>query len=278
MKLSCTLPLAAAIFMCSSAPVQADAFKPSKADQVKLGKRAAAELRAKSRVLPSTDARVQLLRQVGSRLLSTIRPNGDPWEFSFDVIDDKTVNAFALPGGPVFFYTGLISKLKTEDELAGILGHEMTHVFKEHWAYAYADSQKRNLFLNLALIFTHAGSTVGNIASIGNQVLFDLPFSRKHETQADEGGLATMVSAGYNPQGMVDVFTMLRDLQKGGAAPAFLSDHPDDKSRIAHMQQVIASMNRTFPPMRPLQLNGGYQNYNGGYRNNNGGYYYSNGG
>src|SRR5437764_5414128 len=151
MRARWTLPLCAVLFAGAYVPAQADMFKPSKAQQVQLGKRAADELRRKERVLPSSDPRVQTLRRVGSRLLSTVRTS-DPWEFRFDVIDSKQVNAFALPGGPTFFYTGLLDKMKTEDELAGVLGLEMTHVLEEHWAYAYADSHKRNLLLNFALI------------------------------------------------------------------------------------------------------------------------------
>jgi predicted Zn-dependent protease len=225
--------------------------KPSPKQQVQLGQRAASELRRKQHVLPSADWRVQELRAVGSRLLSTVNLSGKPWQFTFDVVDSKEINAFALPGGPVFFYTGLFDKLTSEDELAGVLGHEMTHVLRQHWAQAYADSQKRDLFLGLALIFTHANSTLTNLASIGNTVVFDLPFSRKDETQADEGGLNTMVRAGYNPQGMVDVFTMLGQ-QSRSSVPAFLRDHPTDASRIRHMHDVISGMHRSFPPMIPL--------------------------
>jgi len=252
MNLKWGFPIALLAFAGLSIPSHADAFKPSKVQQVQLGKRAAAELRRTQKILPSNDPRVQMLRTIGSRLLSSVKTNGDPWEFSFDVVESKDVNAFALPGGSVFFYTGLFDNLKTEDELAGVLGHEMTHVLKEHWAYAYADSQKRNLFLSLALVFAHANNNISNLASIGNEVVFDLPFSRKHETQADEGGLKMMVDAGYNPQGMVDVFTLLRTLSKGGSPPAFLSDHPDDKGRIQHMQDLIAQMPQNFPEMRTL--------------------------
>jgi len=220
--------------------------------QLQLGQQAAAQLRSKEKVLPATDPRVQELRAVGNRLLSTVNLKGTPWQFTFDVIDSKDVNAFALPGGPVFFYTGLYSKLRTEDELAGVLGHEMTHVLKQHWAQQYADSQKRNLLFGLALIFTHANSTISSAASLGNEVAFELPFSRKDETQADEGGLNMMVNAGYNPQGMVDVFTLLAQLSKSGSMPAFLSDHPADSSRIKHMQDIIAGMHQTFPAMKPL--------------------------
>lgn len=248
------LALAFALAGASATTVQADAFKPSKADQVKLGKRAAEDLRKqdKTKILPSTDERVKVLRKVASRLLSVIDDGKDPWEYSFDVIDSKEVNAFALPGGPTFFFTGLLDKLSTEDQLAGVLAHELTHVRREHWAYAYADNQKRALGINLLLIFTKASSTVGNIASIGNDLLFNLPFSRKHEKEADEQGLDMMVKAGYNPTGMKQVFEMLSKVSGGSKPPEWLSDHPDDKNRIKNMQERIDNMHKTFPPQKPL--------------------------
>jgi len=230
----------------------ADGFKPGKMEQLTLGKRVAIDLRSHLKVLPSTDPRVQELRDVGSRLLSNLDLKGDPWEFSFDVIDDpKEVNAFSIPGGPVFFFTGLLNHIKTEDELAGILGHEMTHVIRQHWAYAYADSQKRNILLDLGLLLLHAGQTAGDLGSLGNE-LYDLKFSRKDETQADEGGLEMMVRAGYNPQGMVDVFSMLQDLSKGEEPPEWMNDHPDDGKRVKHMQALIGAMKLSFPAQRGL--------------------------
>jgi predicted Zn-dependent protease len=229
-----------------------DAFKPSKEEQLSLGKRVAVQIRTHLKVLPSTDPRVQELREVGSRLLSTVDLKGDPWEFSFDVVDDpKEVNAFSIPGGPVFFFTGLWNKLKTEDELAGVLGHELTHVIRQHWAYAYADSQKRSLIFNLGLLVLHAGQTIGDLTDLGN-TLYDLKFSRKDESQADDGGFDMMVKAGYNPQGMADVFTMLKSQEKGEQSPEWMNDHPDDGKRVQHMLDRMAALKQGFPAQRPL--------------------------
>src|SRR5579862_365524 len=143
------------VSLCLPAASMAQIGKPSVDQQITLGERAAADLRKTSKILPDTDPRVIELRKVGSRLLSTFQDKED-WHFTFDVIDDKQVNAFALPGGPTFFFTGLLKRLKTEDELAGVMGHEMTHVRRQHWAHQYAASQNRNLLLNLGLILLHA--------------------------------------------------------------------------------------------------------------------------
>lgn len=251
MRRSIALPFAAALALGATSTVHADAFKPSQAQQIELGQRAADELRHKEKVLPATDPRVRLVRRVGRRLLSTIKTK-EPWEYSFDVIQSNEVNAFSLPGGPTFIYTGLLDKLKTEDELAGVMGHELTHVRKEHWAYAYRDSQKRNLLLNLGLIVLHASDTAANLAGITNDLVFELPFSRRHESEADMGGFDMMVNAGYNPKGMVDVFAMLRDQAKSGKVPEFFSDHPDDTNRIKKIQDRIDQSGRRYPAERPI--------------------------
>ncbi len=234
------------------APASADPFKPGKGDQVKLGQRAAEDIRKKEKVLPATDERVKTLRRVASRLLAVIDDGKDPWQYSFDVIDNKQVNAFALPGGPTFFFTGLLDRLSTEDQLAGVLAHELTHVRREHWAYAYRDSQQRALGLNLLLIFTRANNNVAGIASIANDLIFELPFSRKHETESDEQGMDMMIKAGYNPEGIKEVFEILAKASGGGKPPEFLSTHPNDKNRVKHLDDRIKKLNKTFPPQKPL--------------------------
>lgn len=255
MKSQAVLSAAMLCVVLAPAAAAADSFTPSQKDQLKLGKQAAGELRKKEKILPSTSPKVKLVRRIGQRLLSSFTEKA-PWEFSFDVIDSKEINAFALPGGPMFVYTGLLDKLKTEDELAGILGHELTHVRREHWARHVAEAQKRNLLLGGLLIAAHANHAIENVVSVGNS-LYDLKYSRGDETQADDGGYAMMTGAGFNPQGMVDVFELLNKTAKGDKAPEFLSDHPSDKNRIKRMKDRIIKEQadgKEYPAQRPLKL------------------------
>jgi predicted Zn-dependent protease len=224
--------------------------KPNAQTQIKLGEQAAADLRRKSKMLPDSDDRVKVLRRVASRILATF-PRNEPWHYTFDVIDSKEVNAFALPGGPTFFYTGLLNKMSTEDEIAGVVGHELTHVRREHWAHAYADSQKRGLLLTGAAILLHVNRTIMDFASVANS-LYDLKYSRGDETQADDGGFEAMTAAGFNPMGLADTFRLLDEVVGSGKTPEFISDHPGDASRIKRVEGKIASMNRTFPAQVPL--------------------------
>ncbi len=230
----------------------ADPFKPGVKDQIALGQRAAKEIRKKEKVLPDNDWRSRLVRRIGTRILGAIGTGkNEPWEYSFDVIDSKELNAFALPGGPTFFYTGLIDKLSTEDQIAAVIGHELVHVRKEHWARAYADQQKRGLGLTALLMIFNAGRTVADVTGIANELLLSLPFSRRNETDADNGGIELLDRAGYNPSAMADVFRMF-GAQKGNKPPEFLNTHPSDKRRVQNIEKKVASLGKGFPSQVPL--------------------------
>lgn len=262
----------AAVLLFAGTTVSADMFKPSKKDQLDLGKRAATSLRKSEKVLPDSDPRVQLIRRIGNKLLATIKDDKNKWDYSFDVIQGKVVtkkekdgtekkieevNAFALPGGPVFFYTGLLKEMKTEDQIAAVLAHELTHVRKEHWAYAYADNMKRKSLLTLVGVLGRVNNDLFNAVDVADDLLMTLPYSRKHENEADALGCDMMASAGYNPQGMVDTFEILRKASEGSKPPEFLSTHPDDAGRIKRIQQRVAKMGpRTFPAQKPVNAGG----------------------
>ncbi|MCE9557413.1 MAG: M48 family metalloprotease [Armatimonadetes bacterium] len=228
---------------------QAQSLKPDFKTQLKLGKEAAAELRKKEKVLPASDQRVKHLTMLGSKIIATIPASelkARPYEFTFEVIESKEINAFALPGGPVFFYTGLLEKLKTTDELLGILGHELTHVRGEHWAKMVEDQQGKGLLVGvLSEIFKvgRTGRTVANIAL----TLDGLKYSRNYEYAADKGGFDIESRLGYNPQGMANVFQMFLDLKGKGGDPEILKTHPDDKKRIQRIQDMIKKSGKTFP-------------------------------
>lgn len=251
MKYLTALAAAAAMALTSS-HASADAFKPSRAKQVELGLAAAAEIRKKSRVLPSYDDRVRMVRRIGEDLLDTVDLHNLPWKFSFDVIESKDVNAFALPGGPTFIYTGLLDKLETEDELAGVMGHEMTHVLKEHWAQQYASTQKRQLGIGILLGVLHANSAFQNLGSLVD-LMEQTKYSRKEEAQADDGGFEKVTKAGYNPEGMADVFRMFMKQKNAGASIPFLADHPSDSSRVANIERRIQASHVNYPAQRPLR-------------------------
>ena len=224
-------------------------------DQKKIGDQAAAQV---LKQYPEVfDARAKHFNAIGQRLVRALPPSDRAaWDFKFHVLDSKTVNAFALPGGNMFMFTGLYQILPTDDALAGVTGHEMTHVRLQHWAKANAQQQERQAGLGLLLGLFHAGQAAQTIAGMADSAI-GLRYSRGEEDQADQGGLQNMVAAGYNPQGMIQLFQALEKVSGGGGGGVggdFLSDHPLTSDRIKHTQERIAALqsSHTFPPLTPL--------------------------
>lgn len=256
-----------------STPLSADPFRPSIKQQIDLGKDAAKQIRKEEKVLPDSDPRVKELRRLGALIVAQIpakERKDKPFEYTFDVIDSKEINAFALPGGPIFFYTGLLDQMKTEDEVIGILGHELTHIRNQHWASAYADTMKRKVGILVVLTILQANSDILNATDMLDSVLVGLPYSRKHETEADNVGYDVATAAGYNPQGIIDVFKILLAESKGSKPPEILSSHPDTEKRIENLEKKIKADKRKFPAMRPRKArlamtNGTNVNWNAGW-------------
>ena len=136
-----------------------------------------------------------------------------------------------------------------QDEIAGIMGHELTHVRQQHWARLYSNIQKRQLFMTAALIFLRVNYTGAQLADLASGLL-DLRYSRDDEATADQGGFDNSTTAGYNPQGLADAFTMLDKL--GGRGPEILSDHPSNTKRIHHIEDDIKRSGKVYPPQRLL--------------------------
>jgi predicted Zn-dependent protease len=216
----------------------ADIFTPSVADQKKLGDQAAQQVLQKYREV--RDSRGRHFESLGSRLVDALpAKDRNTWDYRFHVIESKDVNAFAVPGGNMFMFTGLMDRITSDDELAAVTGHEMTHVRKQHWAKATANATKRQLGIQVLLGVTHAGQGWQTIAGLGDTLL-SLKYSRSEEDEADAGGLQKMVDAHYDPHGMLDLFHLLQTSSNGrGEPPAFLSDHPLTKDRIKKAQERI---------------------------------------
>lgn len=230
-------------------------LRPSTQEQIKLGQDAAKVIRKEEKILPDSDPRVKFMRSLADRLIATI-PEAErkqkPWQYSFDIVDSDEVNAFALPGGPIFFYRGLVDRFDTQDQFAAVLAHEMAHVRHTHWASQYADNLKRQLGVSILLGVVGADRLTTEIVGLADTVAFTLPYSRKHETEADTSGFNMMVAAGFNPQGMVDVFRKFEELKRGQGAPEFISTHPDDKNRIKRLSDMVTKSGKTYPAQRPL--------------------------
>jgi len=234
---------AAAAFAGVAEESRADFLTPSPADQKKVGQQAAQQVVQKYHEV--SDERARHFQRIGARLVAAL-PSKDrnTWDYRFHVLDSKEINAFALPGGPMFMFTGLMDRVHSDDELAAVTGHEMTHVRKQHWAKAAAKQKERSLGLGILLGLTKAGQG-WQLAAGAVDTIVGLHYSRGEEDEADAGGLQNMVDAGYDPQGMLDLFHTLQTSSGGrGEPPRFLSDHPLTSDRIRKTQERIAKLRR----------------------------------
>ncbi|MBL8958313.1 MAG: M48 family metalloprotease, partial [Gemmatimonadetes bacterium] len=177
------------------------------------------------------------------------RPNL-PW--SFTVIDDPVVNAFALPGGPLFVTRGILAHMNSEAQLVSVLGHEIGHVTARHSVSQMSRAQlTQGLFVG-AMILRPELQQFGNLGSQALGVMF-LKFGRDDETQSDELGFKYMTNAGYDPAEMAEMFKTL-DRTGGGSqrTPEWLSTHPNPGNRVARTNERIAAWTR---PAGPLKVN-----------------------
>ena len=235
-------------------PAAAAPAIPSPAEQKAVGAQASEDVLRKYQQV--ADGRLRFFRQLAGRLVASLsEADRTAWDYKFYVLASKEVNAFALPGGPVFMLTGLYAQMKTQDALAAVTAHELAHVYRQHWAKAYAKQlQRRRVVAIGTLLAGNKGAALGWGAVIASALR--QRYSREEEDEADALGLKDMVAAGYNPQGMIQLFETLQKAGGEGGGPLggpFLADHPLTSDRIQRTKDRIAQMGpRTFPPLRPL--------------------------
>ena len=175
--------------------------------------------------------------KVGSNLVNNSVARSTPWQFEYSVLNDQqTVNAFALPGGPIFITDALFSQLTTEDEIAGVLAHETVHVLARHSAQQIASSDLTNGLIGAVGVASGDANTAQTAAVIGQ--LIGMRYGREDETQADTLGVCLMIAAGYNPEGMIDVMHVL-EASGGASGPEFFQTHPNPENRITQIQAAI---------------------------------------
>lgn len=205
------------------------------AEDVKLGREASAEVRKELPMLG--DDRVDdYVEQIGRTLVAAIpadlRHAG--FQYTFDVVDQKEINAFALPGGPMFLNRGMIEAARTEGEVAGVMAHEISHVALRHGTAQATKGQKFQIGSVLGQIAGAViGGTAGSIISQGSQFglgAYFLKYGREYETQADILGAQMLARAGYDPREMANMFKTI-EAEGGAGGPEWLSSHPNPGNR-----------------------------------------------
>jgi len=211
-------------------------YQPS--DDVKLGRQAASEAEQQFPLL--RDSEVQsYVESVGQRLVAAIPPEFQHPEFHyyFRVINASDINAFALPGGPMYVNRGMIQAARNEGEMAGVMAHELSHVALRHGTAQATKAQKYSLLAGIAGIAGSVlgGGGLGQLAA-GSVGVYFLKFSREYETEADLLGARIMANAGYDPRDLANMFQTIQR-QGGGGGGGFFSDHPSPANRFERINQ-----------------------------------------
>ncbi len=182
------------------------------------------------------DERMQAyVDMVGQKLVDNSIARETPYQYDFHLLaDPNTINAFALPGGQIFITYALLSKLENEDQLAGVLGHEVGHVLGRHSAERIANSEFWQTLSTGASVGADAG---GLVSGIGQNVL--LGNGRGDELESDDLGVRFMIKAGYNPREMIGVMKILKAAAGPSRVPEFQSTHPDPENRIEQIEESI---------------------------------------
>lgn len=249
-----TLLLSIAVIACEKVPItgRKQVNLVSESDMIGMSLTTYKEFLAKNPPVPTTDPNTQLVKRTGSNISRAVetfmkdkglsaRLKGYQWEFN--LVNDKTVNAWCMPGGKVVVYSGLLQVTQTETALACVMGHEIAHAVARHGnermsqglivelggvALSVALSQKTQLTQDLFLQSYGIGSQLGM-----------LKYSRTHESEADKMGLVFMAIAGYDPQEAVGFWERMAKASGGGQPPEILSTHPSDETRIADIKAFL---------------------------------------
>jgi Zn-dependent protease with chaperone function len=212
-------------------------------DDLKLGRQAAAEVEKQLPLLHDQLAGDYVSR-VGQRLVAAIPPEFQhpEFEYYFKIVNASDINAFALPGGPMFVNRGMIEAARTEGEMAGVMAHELSHVALRHGTAQATKAQKYSVLAGVLGIggTIVGGPALGQLAAAPVGVYF-LKFSREYETEADVLGAQIMARAGYDPHDLANMFKTI-ERTSGGGGGGFLSDHPGPENRYARINQEADSL------------------------------------
>lgn len=189
--------------------------------------------------LPASDPRTIEVQKIGNYIVGHTEAAKSPWKFQFHLLaDNQTVNAFALPGGQIFITLGLLNKLQTEAQLAGVLSHEIGHVIERHSAQQMAKNQLGQSLVVAVATGASQDSHSYMVAAVVNQML-QLRYGRQDESEADEWGLKLMEKAGFDPRAMIEVMVVLKEAGGGGHGLEIFQTHPNPELRIEQIKAYL---------------------------------------
>ncbi|TKB80484.1 MAG: peptidase [Nitrospira sp.] len=234
--------------------------------EVQMGAQAFDQVKSDPKMRPSQDPReVEPVKRVAARIVEAAKRSkyaqmAQQFQWEVTIIkDDKTANAFALPGGKMAVYTGIFPMAKTEAGLAAVMGHEVVHALARHGAERMSQGQLTNTVLQVAgaAIGLSSGNPMLGQATMaalgaGAQVGVLLPFSRKHESEADYVGILLAADAGYDPRESVALWERMGQASGGGGQSEFLSTHPSHDTRIDQLKEWMPEAMAIYQKRTPV--------------------------
>ncbi|ASJ75580.1 Beta-barrel assembly-enhancing protease [Granulosicoccus antarcticus IMCC3135] len=200
----------------------------------------------KEGTLNTNAAMTKRVKAIANRIIPTVgvfREDAKSWDWQVNVINSDQLNAWAMPGGKIAFYSGIIEKLQlTDAEIAAIMGHEISHALREHSRERASEEANKSLVLGILSQATGAGATTQALADLVYKTTLGLPNSRLHETESDRMGVELMARAGYDPRAAIAVWEKMAKLTGGSSSPEFLSTHPSNDTRIKDLTNYAAKV------------------------------------
>jgi len=191
-------------------------------------------------------AQLAMLRGIALRIIPEVtafRPDAVGWDWKVNLIESDELNAWAMPGGKIAFYSGIIDGLAlNEDEIAAIMGHEIAHALREHSRERASEQATASLFIGLGGALLGVGGNASQAAQLAYNTTFGLKHSRSHETEADRIGVELAARAGYDPTAAISVWEKMARATGGKSGPEFLSTHPSNETRIEDLRVYSAKV------------------------------------
>lgn len=213
-------------------------------------------------VSPSADRDAEMVRRVGQRLAAAVtsyyRQQGlsntlEGFDWEFNLVNDKAANAWVMPGGKCVVYTGLLPITQNEAALANVIGHEISHAIFQHGNERMSQGlTAQGLGAGLSVALANKPAATQNLFlqafGVGTQVGVLLPFSRKHELEADRYGMRWAAMAGYNPREAIALWERMEKASNGQRPPEFMSTHPSEGKRIEQLQRYLGEALKYYKP------------------------------
>ncbi|MDC8450675.1 MAG: M48 family metalloprotease [Nitrospira sp.] len=268
--ISCLLMGGISLAGCETNPYtgRSQLLMTSIGQEMQMGVQAYDQVKADPKMRPSQDPReIEPVKRVAARIVEAAKRSKYAQmaqQFQWEVMvikDDKTANAFALPGGKMAVYTGIFPMAKTEAGLAAVMGHEVVHALARHGAERMSQGQVANVGLQVvgaAIGISSKNPALGQATmaalGAGTQVGVLLPFSRKHESEADYVGILLAADAGYDPRESVALWERMAQLSGGGGQAEFLSTHPSHDTRIEQLKEWMPEAMAIYQKRAPMPI------------------------